>query len=175
MHHLSFAADDSCSINGGIPEAYRAIAYSTVKDAIAAVQRFGNCCQLTKRDFASAFRHIPVSPFDTPLLGFGWQGKYYSEHFLPFGLRTASYLFNLFAETFHWILANEFTKHKLPVSTVPYLDEFLLIIPTESKLEAYSERFSLLCEEVELVIKESKNEEGWVASLGGVEMIRKKW
>ena len=71
IHHLFFPADDSSSIDGGIPEAYGAIAYSTVEDAIAVVQRFGNCCQLIKRDFANVFRHIPVSPFDTPLLGFG--------------------------------------------------------------------------------------------------------
>ena len=124
IHHLSFPADDSSSINGGIPKAYGAIAYSTVEDSIAAVQRFGNCCQLIQWDFASAFRHIPVSPFDTPLLGFGWQAKYYSEQFLPFGLGTASPQSNLFADTFHWILANEFTKHKLRVSIIHYLDDF---------------------------------------------------
>ena len=95
-----------------------------------------------------------MSPIDTPLLGFGWQGSYYSEQFLLFGLTTAPYLFNLFAETFPWILANQCTKHKLLVSIVHYLDHFLLIIPTESKLEAYTERFSLLCAEVGLVIKE---------------------
>ena len=174
IHHLFLPADDSSSINGGIPEAYRTIAYSTVEDTIAAVQRFGNCCQLKKWDFASRFRHIPGSPFDTPLLAFGWQGKYYSEQFLLFGLRIAPILFNLFAETFHWILANKFTKHKLPVSIVHYLDDFLLIIPTESKLQAYSKRFSLLCEEVGLVIKETKNEKGWIASFGGVEIDMEK-
>ena len=72
IHHLSFPADESSLINGGIPEGYGTIAYSTVQDAMAAVQRFGNCCQLMKPNFASVFRHIPVSPFDTPLLGFGW-------------------------------------------------------------------------------------------------------
>ena len=93
---------------------------------------------------------------------------------MPFCLRAAPYLFNLFAETFHWILANKFTKHKLLVSIVHYLDDFLVIIPTESKLEVYSERFSLLCAEVGLVIKESKNEKGWIASFGGVEIDREK-
>ena len=38
----------------------------------------------------------------------------------------------------------------------------------------YSEKFSLLCEEVGLAIKESKNEEGWVASFGGVEIVIEK-
>ena len=78
------------------------------------------------------------------------------------------------AETFHWILVNEFTKDKLPVSIVHYFDDILLIIPAESKLEAYSERFSLLCEYGGLVIKEFKNEQGWLASFGGVEIDTEK-
>ena len=48
IHQLFFPADDSCSINCGIQEAYGAIAYSIVEDAVAVILRFGNCCQLMK-------------------------------------------------------------------------------------------------------------------------------
>ena len=44
----------------------------------------------------------------------------------------------------------------------------------ESKLQAYRERLSLLREEVGLVIKESKNEQDWVVSFGGVEIDTEK-
>ena len=37
IHHLSFPADNSSSINEGIREAYGTIAYSTVEDALAGV------------------------------------------------------------------------------------------------------------------------------------------
>ena len=37
MHHLTFPAGDNSSIKAEIPEAYRAIAYSTVDNAIGAV------------------------------------------------------------------------------------------------------------------------------------------
>jgi hypothetical protein len=33
-----------------------------------------------------------------------WNGVYYKENCLPFGLATAPILFNLFAEALHWIL-----------------------------------------------------------------------
>jgi len=75
-----------------------------MEEGIEAVQKLGKNCILVKRDFASAFRHIPVSPEDSPLLGFHWLDKYYAQRFLPCGLRTAPYLFNLFAKVFHWIL-----------------------------------------------------------------------
>jgi len=131
IHYLSFPAESARSINGGIPEDYGAITYSTVEEAITVVGAFGRGCQLIKRDFESAFRHIPISPLDSPLLGFCWQGRSYSEQFLPFGLRTAPYLFNLFAEMFHWILVKEFTQRKQPIAILHYLDDFFLLIPQE--------------------------------------------
>jgi len=48
-----------------------------------------------------AFRNIPVSPFDYWLLLFEWLGKFYVDVALPFGLSTAPFLFNLFAEGLH--------------------------------------------------------------------------
>ena len=158
------------SINSGIPELYGAIAYSSVSEAIEAIQEFGQNCILLKRDFESAFRHIPVSPLDTPLLGFQWQKTYYSEQFLPFGLRTAPYLFNLFAEVFHWILKHELRQQSLPVHIVHYLDDFLLIAPPHEDLKKYCSMFTSLCNEVGLSIKTSKNEEGRVTSFAGVEL-----
>ena len=86
IHHLSYPPGDPTAINNGIPEEYGAIAYSTIDDAIEAIQHFRKKCIMVKRDFEAAFRHIPVSPLDTPLLGFPWGGRYYAERFLPFGL-----------------------------------------------------------------------------------------
>jgi len=170
IHHLSYPPDTGTSINAGIPEMCGTITTSGIEDAISAIQLYGTECQLLKRDFQSAFRHIPVSPLDVPLLGFHWEGKYYCERFLPFGLRTAPYLFNLFAEIFHWILDKELATRALPATIVHYLDDFLIIFPWGENVIAYSQMFSTLCETVELTIKESKNEEGTVAGFGGVEL-----
>jgi len=89
IHHLSYAVPGLISINSGIPEEYGTITYSSIKNAINSVQLFGKNCILIKRDFESAVSHIPVSPLNCPLLGFHWKSKYYTERFLPFGLRTA--------------------------------------------------------------------------------------
>jgi len=170
IHHLSYPAHDLSFVNAGIPQQYGTIAYSSVTQAILAIQKFGTGCLMVKRNFECAFRHIPISPLDMPLLGFHWQDKFYSERFLVFGLRTAPYLFNLFAEVFHWILLQELTTQGLPVEIVHYLDNFLIILPPNQKLETYSRGFTGLSWEVGLAIKISKNQEGTVAEFGGVEL-----
>ena len=95
---------------------------------------------------------------------------YYEEQFLPFGLRTAPYLFNLFAVIFHWILEDQLQGRQLPAKIVYYLDDFLIILPPTADLIGYSKIFNKLGKEVGLAIKESKNEEGTVASFGGIEI-----
>jgi hypothetical protein len=50
------------------------------------------------------------------------------ECFLPFGLTTAPFIFNLFAEGLNWLLAAY-----LPLaSIVHYLDDFIAIFPSSA-------------------------------------------
>ena len=56
---------------------------------------------MIKRDLKSAFRHIPIAVSDYWLLIFEWEGQYYIDMCLPFDLRTAPRIFNLFAEVIH--------------------------------------------------------------------------
>jgi len=81
-------------------------------------------------------------------------------------------IFNLFAEAFHLILEDKLQRIALPAKIVHNLDDFLIILPstTTTDLNIYTTRFSELCQEVGLSIKESKNEEGTIASFGGIEM-----
>jgi len=169
IHHLSYPSGDPAAINNGIPTEYGAITYSTIEEAVEAIQYLGRDSILIKRDFESAFRHIPVSPLDSPLLGFQWKEQYYSELYLPFGLRTAPYLFNLFAEVFHWILETELSRITPTAKVIHYLDDFLIVLPSCGILGKCTELFSKLSEEVGLSVKESKSEEGVRACFGGVE------
>src|SRR5205814_9230098 len=54
-----------------------------------------------------------------------WDGRIYVELFLPFGLRTAPIIFNLFSEAIHWIM--QLKGYDL----CHYIDDFLLILPPE--------------------------------------------
>src|SRR5205814_10068877 len=55
------------------------------------------------RDLKDAFRKIPVSPLDYFLLLFKWNNQTYIDRFLPFGMATSPFIFNMFAEALHWI------------------------------------------------------------------------
>jgi len=159
IHSLSFPADNPTFINGGIPEEYGTIKYSTISAATTAIRNYGKGCLLIKRDFERAFRHIPVSPVDSPLLGFKWVGTFSSERFLPFGLRTATYLVNLFAESFQWILADNLQSSGIVAQILHYLEDFLIIIPPSGNQLHCCSAFAKLTLEVGFSIKEAKNEQ----------------
>ena len=169
IHYLSYLTSNSSSINEGIQENYGTITYNGICDTIQAIQAMGRDCLPVKRDIKSVFGHISVSPVDSPLLEFHWEDTYYAESFLPFGLHTTPNLFNLFAEVFHWILEEELKKQGLRGSVIQYLDDFLMILSPHSIFTKYTTIFATLWRMVGLCFKESKNEEGRVASFAGIE------
>ena len=54
-----------------------------------------------------------MHPDDWEHLGLKWEGQYYFEKALPFGLRSAPFLFNQLSDTIEWIL-----KEKCAISYV---------------------------------------------------------
>src|SRR5439155_23950544 len=83
---FDLSSPESRSVNDGIPKKYGAIVYETLNDAIKPIAKAGRGAVMMKWDLKSAFRHIPVSQRDHWLLIFEWDGKYYIDMFLPFGL-----------------------------------------------------------------------------------------
>ena len=67
IHHLSYPK--GLSINDSIPDDCSSVQYATINDAVKILQRLGPGSYLEKTDIKSAFRIIPVSPLDYPLLG----------------------------------------------------------------------------------------------------------
>jgi hypothetical protein len=124
------------SVNDGIPEEYGAIHYESLAHAMALVENVGENALLVKRDLKSAFRYIPVSPLDYWCLIFEWNGIFYIDTFLPFGLRTAPRIFNLFSEAIHWVL-----ETKYGWSVTHYLDDFFAVFPPNTDSTALSQQF----------------------------------
>ena len=118
IYHLS--APLGKSINDFInPDTYT-LTYCSVDDAFAIVNLLGPGTLLSKIDLKNAFRLIPVRQADWNLLGICWQGKYYIDTCLPFGLRSAPYIFNRLATAIHWILQNNYNVQFI----LHYLDDF---------------------------------------------------
>ena len=85
---------------------------------------------MSKTDVQSAFRIIPVHPLDWELLGMQWKGLYFFDMVLPFGLRSAPYLFNLLSEGLEWIIHS---KLNIP-GVLHILDDFFIAFPPPRSL-----------------------------------------
>lgn len=98
-------------VNDGITPDDFILHYVTKDHIIRMVSRFGRCTLLAKFDVESAYRKIAVQPCDHFLLGMEWRGQFYVDLALPFGLRSAPYIFSSVAYLMQWILVN---NYKIP-------------------------------------------------------------
>ena len=162
IHHLSHPAGRS--VNDYIPQQWGSLEYPTIDDAIAKIRYHGQGCVLVKRDFADAFRHIPVAKGDQWLLGFVWNGIFWAELFLPFGLRTSPFLFDLFAKGLNWMLI------RAGYDVMHYLDDFLGIFDNWTSALRYSHDFGNICNDLGLLIKAEKDRIGHILDFLGIEL-----
>ncbi|HVX01000.1 MAG TPA: reverse transcriptase domain-containing protein, partial [Candidatus Babeliaceae bacterium] len=125
IHHLSYPKGGD-SINANIAD--DELKLDSFDQACDAIRSFGiKPCLLIKLDVEAAYKQVPVHPDDRPLLGFKWQGKYYYELVLPFGLKSSGARWELFARALKY-----FFRHHLGIKLViVYVDDFLFVVPDE--------------------------------------------
>ena len=80
-----------------------------VDDIIDRIMSLGRGTLLAKFDVESAHRITPVHPNDRYLLGMQWQDNYFVDMVLPFGLRSAPYIFSSVADLAEWVLKKSMT------------------------------------------------------------------
>ena len=83
---------------------------------------------MAKFDVEAAYRNLAVHPTDRYLIGMKWRSMFYVDLALPFGLRSAPYIFNSVADLVEWILLN---NYHLP-DLLYYLDDFITASPPNS-------------------------------------------
>ena len=81
-----------------------------------------------KIDLQDAYFHIPIHPSSRKCLRFAFENKVYQFQVLPFGLNTAPQIFTLLGHTVTGYL------HRLGVSVIPYLDDWLVHHPARQVL-----------------------------------------
>ena len=153
IYHLS--APTGSSITDFIDANTYTLTYCTVDDAYTIINKLGQGALLSKIDLKNAFRLMPVRQEDWNLLGIHWKSKYYIDTCLPFGLRSAPFLFNRLADAIHWILQNNYEVHHL----LHYLDDFLTAGPAYSNTCHHNlSAMRSLCQAIGAPIKEEKVE-----------------
>ncbi len=75
------------------------LSYTTVEEVAAQAASVGKGALLAKTDIESAYRL--VHPQDRILQAVRWEGAYYVDPMLPFGLRSAPNIFNAIADALH--------------------------------------------------------------------------
>ena len=125
IYHFSYP--QGSSINDHILKDALSLSYVQVDDAISILQSPGRGAFMTKTDLKSAFRLIPIHPNHLSLLGIFWQSQYYVDMYLPFGLRSAPFLFNQLGDRLEWILESNYSlQHVLHI-----LDYFFIAEKSE--------------------------------------------
>ncbi len=111
--------------------------FASVDNAVYIIRQY-RYVKLSKFDIKNAFRHVPVIPSHWDLQGFEWNGKFYIDLRMCFGLSIAPYVF--------WRISNYIakvaTQHYNVRYVVPYMDDFLIISvgDTEEEASANAER-----------------------------------
>ena len=116
---LDLSSSVGHSVNDGIPKGSFSMQYMKVDDIINGVMSLGRGSLLAKFDVESAYRHVPAHSDDRYLLGMKWQAKFFIDLVLPFGLRSAPYIFSSFADLLVWILTHNYGINFL----LHYLDD----------------------------------------------------
>lgn len=127
---LDLSSPAGNSVNDGIPKDKFSVQYMKVDEVINAIMRLGRGTLVAKFDVQSAYRIVPIHPEDRHLLGMKWKNQFYVDMALPFGLRSAPYIFTSIADLVEWIL-----KHNHGVDfLLHYLDDFHTLGPPSSQI-----------------------------------------
>ena len=113
------------SVNDGIDPDEFSMHYIKLDQVISTVLKHGPGALMAKFDVEAAYRNIAVHPDDRYLLGMKWRGQFFVDLALPFGLRSAPFIFNSVADMVEWIILNRYNVADL----MHYLDDFLTAGP----------------------------------------------
>ena len=99
----------------------------SVDDIIDGIMTYGRGTLMAKFDIESAYRIVPVHLDYRFLLGMQWRGNFFIDLALPFGLRSAPYIFSAVADLLEWTVRRNYHVAFLK----PYLDDFHTLGPPD--------------------------------------------
>ena len=108
------------SINAGILREDSSVSYTRFDEVIHMIRAEGNGSFPFKVNIKSAFRLLPIHTQDFALLGMEFQGKFFVDKCLPFGLSVSCALFEKFSCFLEWHIK----KISNSESIIHYLDDF---------------------------------------------------
>ena len=123
--HFSRGGGGGGSVNDGIDPDEFTLHYIKLEQVIRVVFKLGVGALMAKFDVEAAYRNVPVHPSHRVPLGMKWHDQFCVDLVLPFGLRSAPFIFNSIADMVEWILVS---SYKIP-HLLHYLDDFITAGP----------------------------------------------
>ncbi len=165
IHHLSHPRVES--VNDHIPDGVGELRYTRFQEVLELVIQAGRDSIIPKQDMKDPFRNIPVAPHYQWLLGFRWCRKFYKETCLSFGLATALFIFNWFAEALHWIIVS-FLRWVI----CHYLDDFIAVFKAKEasteRIKAEAKSYIWLTDLLGIPRNDSKDREDKLVEVFGI-------
>jgi len=125
---VDLSSPGEASVTDGIDQDEFTLHYITVDQVSRLVSKLGPGALMAKFDVEAAYRDVPVHPSHRVLLGMKWRDQFYVDLVLPFGLRSAPFIFNSIADMVERILVN---SYQIP-DLLHYLDDFITAGPAQS-------------------------------------------
>ncbi len=104
-------------------------------------------------DIQAAYRHVPMDPADYRRLVFFFEGKFYCETFLPFGLSTGPAIWDQLGDLIQWIV-----EQRTGINMLRMLDDNFGLAPTTSMAQQSLTIFYGTCAELGVSVQMSKTQ-----------------
>ncbi len=166
-YHLFFSP--GFSINDRISTNTVYLSDNTLDSLLQKVVEVGRHFIIIKYDIKNVICHIFMTLHIYWHLGFYWRVWFYIENCPFFELSTLSFIFNLFAEPFHWILQS-FLGWNLEHYLVNFVTGFLAVKATLDRIWIKSINYACLIEIHGIPWQETKDLETTVMPILGIEI-----
>ena len=101
---VDLSSPGGANVNDGIDPDEFTLHYITLNQVIHVVSKLGVRALMAKFDVEAAYCNLPEHPSHHVLLGMKGHDQFYLDMVLPFGLRSAPFIFNSIADMVEWIL-----------------------------------------------------------------------
>ena len=136
-------------VNAEIPHELCTLVYPSLDDAVRLCIQSGVSCKMGKSDMSMAFRHVPMSKVDWPLLLMkatnpdDGQTYYFVDKCMPFGSSISCSIFQRFSNAVAHIV-----KCKTKRGAVNYLDDFFFAALLKLVCDGQLETFLQVCKQI---------------------------
>ena len=148
---MDLSSPSGSSINDFIHDIFSQVTYSSIADAVKLVVQCGPGAFLSKTDLADAFRLLPLAEDQYNLSLVKWNGVFWYNKVLMFGLRSSCANFEKFSCALEFIAKEKGIQH-----VCHYLDDFLFVNSSFQECEQNLNDFISICSEINVPLASHK-------------------